>query len=143
MALVVPDVGEVLKLAKVLYTNTVSSGGNLTLKLYQTDITPAESDTHTAYDTAVCTFTNYVNKTLTAASGGSNWSAATTSSGTTSSTYGGGSPQSWTCGADGDPVYGYQVQTSTPVLQWAEKFSSVKTLTNGDTLNLTPYIECA
>ena len=135
MSLLVPDVGEVVLLARVLY----GSASDLTLKLFRTDVTPAEGDTHASYTEA--DFTNYSAKTLTASQTGSTWSAAATSGGVTSSSYGGGTPLSWTCGATGNTIYGYWVQTATPTLAWAEKFSTPRVLANTDILNLTPRLE--
>lgn len=134
MALVIPDVGEVELLDKML-KDALSSDEDYTLKLYKTDVTPAESDTASSY--TVADFTNYVNKTLTRAG----WAGASTAGGTTSSSY---AQQSWTCGASGNTIYGYYVigATST-VLLWAEKFATARVLASGDTLNLTPKMELA
>lgn len=134
MALVIPDVGEVELLDKML-KDALSSDEDYTLKLYKTDVTPAESDTAGSY--TVADFTNYVNKTLTRAG----WAGASTAGGTTSSSY---AQQSWTCGASGNTIYGYYVigATST-VLLWAEKFATARVLASGDTLNLTPKMELA
>lgn len=133
-ALLVPDVGEVECLKRLLYQATA----DLTLKLYKTNVTPAEGDTHSSY--TVADFTNYVNKTLTASQTGSTWAAPSTSTGTSSTTY---AAQSWTCGASGNTVYGYWVQTADPILMWAELFATARTLASGDVLNLTPRLEAA
>lgn len=134
MALVVPNVGEVELLDKML-KDALGVDENYTLKLYKTDVTPAESDTAVSYTEA--DFTNYAAKTLTRA----NWGAASTAGGTTSSSY---AQQSWTCGASGNTIYGYYVigATST-VLLWAEKFAVARVLADTDVLNLTPKFELA
>jgi hypothetical protein len=139
MPLLVPDVGEVELLKRVLYSNAGSE--NWTLKLYKTNVTPAEGDTAGSYTEA--DFTNYVAKTLTSSQSASTWAVPTTTSGTTSSTYG-SSPQSWTCGTTGNTIYGYYVVGATSaVLLFAELFATARTLASGDVLNLTPKIELA
>jgi hypothetical protein len=137
MALLVPDVGEVELLKRVLYANSGSE--NWTLKLYKTNVTPAESDTAGSY--TVADFTGYVDKTLTSSQSGATWAVPTTSTGTTSSTY--GTTLSWSP-TSSQTIYGYYVigATSTTLL-FAELFSSSKALSNGDTFNLTVRLELA
>lgn len=135
MALLVPDVGEVELLKRLLYSNAGSENG--TLKLYKTNVTPAESDTAASYTEA--DFTGYSSKTLTSSQSGATWSVPSTSSGTTSSTY--GTTLSWSP-TSSQTVYGYFVVGATStVLWWAELFASSKNLSNGDTLNLTAKIQ--
>jgi hypothetical protein len=136
MAIVCPDVGEVVLHASVLYP---ASGENWTLKLFSNNITPAESDTAGTYTEA--TFTGYVAKTITRTQSGATWAVPTTSAGTTSSTY--GTAQSWSP-TTSQTIYGYYVigATSTTLL-FAEVFSSAKNLVNGDTLTITPRLELA
>jgi hypothetical protein len=135
MALLVPDVGEVELLKRLLYANAGSENG--TLKLYSSNTTPAESDTAATYTEA--TFTGYSAKTLTSSQSGGTWAVPTTSTGTTSSTY--GTTLTWSP-TTSQTIYGYFVigATST-VLWWAEIFGSSKNLSNGDTLNLTAKIQ--
>lgn len=133
-ALIFPDVGEVEALKRLTYQTPT----DLTLKLYKTNVTPAEGDTHASY--TVADFTNYVDKTLTASQSGGTWAVPTTSSGTSSTSY---AQQSWTCGASGNVVYGYWIQTSTPTLFLAELFGTARTLASTDVLNLTPRVEGA
>lgn len=133
-ALLVPDVGEVELLDKMM-KDALSVDEDYTLKLYKTNVTPAESDTAGSY--TVADFTNYVNKTLTR----TGWAGASTAGGTTSTTY---AQQSWTCGASGNTVYGYYVIGATSgTLLWAELFGTARVLASGDTLNLTPAMELA
>ncbi len=121
----------------MLYGNASSENG--TLKLYKTNVTPAETDTAGSY--TVADFTSYVDKTLTSSQSGSTWAVPTTSSGVTSSTYGGGTPLSWSPGST-QTVYGYYVVGATSgTLWWAELFASSKNLSSGDVLNLTPRME--
>jgi aspartokinase len=134
MALLVPDVGEVVLLASILYP---ASGENWTLKLYSGNVTPAETDTAASYTEA--TFTGYTAKTLTRTQSGATWAVPTTSTGTTSSTY--GTAQVWSP-TTSQSIYGYYVvgATSTTLL-FAELFSSVKNLANNDTLTVTPRFQ--
>jgi hypothetical protein len=130
MALLVPDVGEVELLKRLLYP---ASAENWTLKLYKTNVTPAESDTAASY--TVADFTGYSDKTITNTQSGSTWAVPTTSSGTTSSTY--GTTLTWSP-TTSQTVYGYYVVGATStVLLFAELFASSKSLSNGDTFNLT------
>lgn len=136
MALLIPDVGEVELLARLLYYGgaTLASGReDGTLKLYKTNVTPAETDTAGSY--TVADFTGYSNKTLTSTQSGSTWAVPTTAVGVTSSTY--GTTLSWSP-TSSQTVYGYYVVGATSTtLWWAELFSSAKNLADGDTLNLT------
>ncbi len=135
MALLVPDVGEVELLKRLLYANAGSENG--TLKLYSTNVTPSESDTAGSYTEA--TFTGYSSKTLTSTQSGGTWAVPTTSTGTTSSTY--GTTLTWSP-TSSQTIYGYYVVGATStVLWWAELFASSKNLSNGDTLNLTAKIQ--
>lgn len=138
-ALLVPDVGEVL-----LLTNLLAGGAleNWTLKLYKTNVTPAEGDTAASY--TVADFTGYANKTLTRTVAGGTWATPTTSSGTTSSLYNSGTPQAWTCGASGNTIYGYYIVGATSTtLAWAELFGTARVLADTDVLNLTPALQLA
>lgn len=127
MAVLCPDVGERELLDDML------NARDRTLKLFKTNVTPAEGDTTGSYTEA--DFTNYVAKTLTGAS----WNAASTSSGTTSKTY---AQQSWTCGASGNTVYGaYYVRSTT--LCAVDQFAVARVLADTDVLNFTPRWELA
>lgn len=133
-----------------LLSNLLAGGAfeNWTLKLYKTNVTPAETDTIASY--TVADFTNYTNKTLTRSISGSTWSTPASGAPTGSwsgeasvaeSTY---QQQSWTCGATGNTIYGYWIEgaTSTKLIM-AELFATARTLASGDTLNLTPRIGLA
>lgn len=140
MSLLVPNVGEVVLLGNMLAGGTLE---NWTLKLFKNDKTPAEGDV--AGDYTEADFTNYTAKTLTRSVSGSTWSTPSTDGGgTTSSTYNGASPQSWTCGATGNTIYGYFVVGATSgTLIYAERFANARTLVENDVLNLTPKLELA
>ena len=130
MALLVPDVGENLIL-EMMVNKTAPQ--NLTLKLYQSNTTPAETDTAASYTEA--TFSGYSAATLTGAS----WGAA--ASGTI--TY--GSQQTFTHngGATSNSIYGYYVvQATSGTLLYAERDASAPfTLANnGDNVKITPTI---
>jgi hypothetical protein len=127
---------------------------NWLLCLFNSNITPAETDaaaTYTAHETA---FTSYARKTLTRSIGSSTWntpvSQAPSGSPPWSSrtavghTQYGSAPQSWTCGTTGDTIYGYFVLgASSGKLIMAEAFATPRTLANGDILSLQPVFENA
>lgn len=134
MALVVPDVGEVRLLGMALGTLAQE---DQTLKLFVTNVTPAEGDTAGTYTEA--TGGGYAAKTLTAA----NWPDPTTAAGTTSSSY---AEQTYTfTGAltTNPTIYGYFVVGATStVLLWAELAGATFTpANNGDTYKVTPRLE--
>lgn len=131
MALKVPQEGELQLLDKML-RDTLSTDEIYLLKLYKNDVTPADGDTSAAY--TVATFTDYYSRSLTRA----NWNSAVSNTTKAESSYG-GTPESWTCGATGNTIFGYWVegQASSKVL-WAERFASQRTLASGDVLNITP-----
>jgi len=149
MALIVPHQGDIQ-----LLTDLLSSGENWLLGLFNSNITPSETDvaaTYTAHETA---FTGYSRKTLTRSVSGSTWSTpiAQAPSGSPAwssrnqvghSQYG-SSPQSFTCSGTGDTIYGYFVLGATSGnLILAEAFAASRTLNNGDSLSLTPIFENA
>ncbi len=137
MAIVIPDVGEVEWLKRALYANAGSE--NLTLKLFQNNVTPAESDVAGTY--TVSTFTGYANKTLTSSQSGATWAVPTTSSGTTSSQYGTNQTYSPTTS---ETVYGYYIIfASSTILAAAEAFGAGKPVANGDSLLIVPKLQLA
>ena len=106
----------------------MTSGKDLTLKLFQNDYTPVDGSDTSNFTEA--DFAGYSAKTLVASS----WGAATTVSGSAVMTYG---TQTWTPTAS-QTIYGYYVVDSSDDVQWAEKFDSEKALSNGDTFNVVP-----
>ena len=141
---IVPNEGELRLLAELMDGATARE--NWLLKLMRTAVTPAETDTAASYTEA--NFTNYAAKTLNRSVGGANWSTPASGAPTggwsaeaavAESTYGGGTPQSWTCGATGNTIYGYWYEgaTSGKVLL-AEQFATPRTLALNDVLNFTP-----
>jgi len=149
MAMLIPNEGEIQLLTDLL------SGGSLenwSLRLFKADITPAETDTAATYTAQEATFSSYTAKTLTRSVSGSTWSTPVSQapSGSWSaeaacaySAYG-SSPQSWTCGATGNTIYGYFITGATSgKLIGVEKFTTARTLVSGDTLSLTPVFESA
>lgn len=133
MALVVPNVGELELLDRMLKGGLSVKDGDYVLKLFKNSYTP--TPTSTLGDFTEADFTNYASVTLAQ----SNWTApATNLSGKAESAY---TQQSWTCGSIGNTVYGYYVTgLVSGELLWAEKFGSEKALTIGDVLNLIPVI---
>lgn len=130
-ALKVPAVGENVLLDWAIMD---AAPGNLLLRLYKNDITPGDSDTAATYTEA--DFTSYTEKSLTRAG----WSAVTQVSNKASITF--GTAQTWTNTGASQTVYGYYVVTDegTPVLVWAERFDSPRTLGTSDTLSVTPVL---
>ena len=149
MPLVVPHEGEM-----TLMNDLFSSGENWQLCLYNSNITPNETDTAVTYTAHEATFTGYARVTLTRSISPSTWntpvSQAPSGSPPWSSralvghTQYGSVPQSWTCGTTGDTVYGYFIiGVSSGKLICAEKFATSRTLANGDSLSMTPIFENA
>lgn len=131
MALLVPDVGEVELLSRMLNKNAPD---NVVLKLYTNNRTPAEGDDASSY--TVSTGTGYADITLTGAS----WTVAT-AAGTTTAEY---AQQTFTyTGAEAN-IYGYYVvNNAETVLLWAEIFSDgpYSIPAGGGSVKITPKIE--
>lgn len=131
MALVTPNGGELELLDKML-KDALSTDENYVLKLYKNDYTPDDNSVEASFTEA--DFTNYAARTLSRVS----WNASVTVSNKAETSYGSG-PQSWTCGASGNTVYGYYVTGATSgTVLWAERFSTSRVLADGDVLNITP-----
>ena len=131
MPLVVPDVGE-LRLLDYMLKLALSTNENQILKLFQSDSTPSATSAPGSFTEA--NFTGYAARTLTRSS----WNSAVTVSNKAESSYG-STPQSWTCGATGNTIYGYWVESGTTAkCLWAERFSTARVLASGDVLNITP-----
>lgn len=131
MALNFPDVGENLALEMIVNKTAPS---NLTVRLYQSNTTPAEGDTAGTYTES--TFTGYSAAALTAGT----WGAA--ASGTI--TY--GAQLTFTCsGASAQSVYGYYVTNAGGTLLYSERDASAPfAITNsGDAVKLTPTISAS
>lgn len=131
MALLVPDVGEVELLSRMLNKNAPA---DVVLRLYTNNRTPAEADTVASYTES--TGTGYSAITLTGAS----WTVAT-AAGTTTGEY---AQQTFTyTGAEAN-IYGYYVTDATPTdLLWAEIFSDgpYSIPAGGGSVKITPKIE--
>ena len=129
MALNVPDVGENVAL-EALVNKTAPQ--NQTLKLFQNNITPADTDTAVTYTEA--TFGGYAAISLTGAS----WNAASAGSITYSA------QQTFTAnGVSSNSIYGYYVvQAVSGILMWSERDASAPFVmaNNGDKIQLTPTI---
>lgn len=137
MALVVPNEGE-LELLDKMIKDALSADEAYILKLYRNDYTPDAVAASGSFTEA--NFTNYVAKTLARTT----WNAAVTNGSGKGETSYGATPQSWTCGASGNTVYGYWVEgASSAKVLWAEKFSTSRVLASGDILNLTPKFTLA
>ncbi len=129
MPLLVPIVGE-----NVILENIVNKTApqNLVLRLFQSNTTPADTDTAGTYTES--TFTGYSAINLTGAS----WNSAASGSISYSS------QQTFTCsGASSQNVYGYYVtQVSSGILMWAERDASAPfaIANSGDAVKITPAI---
>ena len=130
MALVVPLVGEALALKAFLNT---TAGQDQKLDLFATNVTPAETDTHTSYTAAVGG--GYAQKTMSGAS----WSYTGTSP--CEASY---AQQTWTFTGTlttNGTIFGYFVtQTTSGTLMWAEATTNFTPTNNGDLYLLTPKI---
>jgi len=137
MALLVPDVGEV-ELLKRMLNYTGATVLNVALRLYTNNLTPAEGDNLASYTES--TGTGYGAITLT----GSSWTIATVA-GTTTAEY---AQQTFTyTGAEAN-IYGYYVteKFTTPTLVlWAERFTDgpYSIPSGGGSVKITPKIELA
>lgn len=151
MALLVPHEGDVQLLNDLLGTSTRE---DWQLGLFNSNITPAETDAAATYTAHEPAFTNYARKTLTRSIGASTWNTPVSQAPSGSPAWSarsqvghsqyGSAPQVWTCGATGDTVYGYFIigATSTKLI-CAEAFTTPRTLASGDTLSITPIFENA
>jgi hypothetical protein len=129
MALVTCDAGELTLLSWML--NSTSGQGDLTLKLYKTNVTPTQSSTSGSF--TVADFTGYSNKTLSRGS----WGSPSTVSHATSSVY---ADQTWTNSGSSQTIYGYFVVDGSSNLLWAELFDSPRVLGTSESLTVTPAI---
>lgn len=132
MALLVPNEGEVYALEA--FTGKTPATAPI-LCLFQSNTTPAETDTVASYTEA--TWTGYSAITLTSAS----WGAAS-----------GGAPSSHayaqqtftsSAGSQSQNNYGYFVKSTTSAkLLWAERFSDgpYQIVNNGDQIKVTPTV---
>ena len=128
MALVVPDLGEIELLTKLL-KNTADTEDYI-LKLYKNNYTPISATVVGSFTEA--DFTNYADKTIAR----SDWATPSTVSNKAESSV---ATQSWTCGVTTNTIYGYYVVGATSgVCLWAEEFAAARVLADGDILNLTP-----
>ena len=131
LTLLVPNVGEVEMLSRLLNKNTPD---DCILKLYSNDKTPAEADILTDY-TEVVGF-GYLPVTLT----GANWTVAT-ASGVTTGEY---SEQSIVFSSGPVDVYGYFITNNAgDELLWAERFDTApyNVPGGGGTIKVTAKIE--
>lgn len=135
MALVLADIGAD-EFLKVYFNDDRPAGGNnLTLKLFATNVTPADTDTAATYTEA--NGGGYAAKTLTNGS----WTV-TTGNDPSDAVY---AEQTFTFTGPlttNTTVYGYYVVDADNTLVWAEKFATSFTpANNGDQLKLTPKFQ--
>lgn len=138
--MVIPNDGEQQLLADLLGGGSLN---NWSLRLFKTNVTPAETDTYATYTLA--DFTGYSNKTLTRSISSGTWNTPDTS-GTTLETQNarsiyGSAAQSWSA-TSVQTVYGYLIYDATATkLIAAEAFASAVGLVNPSTLSLQPVFE--
>lgn len=132
MALVVVDQAENIML-EIVVNKTAAQ--NLTLKLYSSNTTPAETDTEATYTEA--SFTGYAAIAL----AGADWAAAAASSIATAA------QKVFTAsGTPSGSVYGYYlIQATSGKLMWAERDAAAPfaVAAAGDTVKVTPTITAA
>lgn len=131
MAIVIPNGGEVLALG-FLVNKSVPE--NLKLRLFESNTTPAETDTIATYTTA--TFTGYADITLTGAS----W---TVTAGAPSTAAYAEQTFTSTAGGQAKSVYGYvYLRLTTGDIVGAERFTDgpYSIVNNGDAVKITPSI---
>ncbi len=132
MALIVPNVGEVELLNKMLKAQ-LQTNENYTLKLYSA-VSPALDEDSVAGDFTEASFGGYAAKTLLRA----NWNTATTVSDKATSTY--NAAQTWTA-SSAQTILGYYVLGATSgVLLWAESFPSAVAVAVSDIVSVTPKL---
>jgi len=151
MPFLVPREGDVQLLVDLL------GGGPLedwSLGLFNTAVTPDETDTAATYTAHEAGFGGYARKTLSRSVSPATWNAPVLQppSGSPAwsgraqvghAQYGSG-PQVWTCSGAGDSVYGYFIVGATSgKLICAELFAAPRTLASGDSLSMTPVFEAA
>jgi len=132
MAIVAPNVGEVL-LLKYMLNHTAAT--DVVLRLYTSNITPAESDTIGTYSGDEPSDIAYTPATLT----GTSWTVATVS-GTTSATY----AERFFSFSTSASSYGYFVtDNSGSSLLWAERFDAApfNIPSGGGEIAIIPKIE--
>lgn len=129
MALLVPDVGEVQLLSRML--NKVATG-DVKLRLFKNNYTPVEGSTVAAFTQASAA--GYAEQTL----AGASWTVAT-SSGVTEAAY----PERTFSFSAAETIYGYYVvdAAGTTVL-WAERFDGApfNIPAGGGSVKVTPRI---
>ena len=132
-SVVVPNAGEL----KLVEWALKGSPENLTLKLYTNDYTPVAASVAGSFTEA--TFADYAAKTLTAGSWGT---AATDANGKAAISY---AAQTWTGGtAANETCYGwYCVGATSGTIIMAGRFSSAKTVAEGETLTINPAVTLA
>lgn len=131
MTLLVPNNGEGDILS---YAVNKSSPENLILRLFQSNTTPAETDTAATYTEA--TFTGYSAITLT----GANW---TITEGAPSQAAYAQQTYTSTAGSQSQNVYGYYATRATSGrIAFAERFTDgpYQIVNNGDQIRITPQL---
>jgi hypothetical protein len=132
-AIIIPNRGGLDFLNKMI-KDPLAADEDYVLRLFKSDYTPDQFTVAADFDEA--DFTNYVSKTLTRA--GFNDPAL---NGSLEAEIEYSAEQDWTCGSTGNTIYGYYMQGATSlVCQWAQRFSTPRSLTDTDVLKITPAL---
>ncbi len=137
MAIVIPDAAKIPWMKRMLYDNAGSE--NISLRLFKTNVTPADSDTAGSY--TVADFTGYSNFTLTSTQSGSTWPVPTVSSNKGTATY--QTTATWTATTD-QTIYGwYMVFATSGTIAASQSFGAGKPLVgaNSDQLSIIPRLQ--
>lgn len=137
MSMMIPNEGKLEWAKRALYSNSGSE--NLTLKLFQNNISPAETDTAATYTEA--TFTGYVAVTLTSSQSAGTWAVPTTSSNLAVSQY--GTNAVFTAASD-QTIYGwFIVGASSGKCYASQAFGAGKPLAGAtsDQLTIVPVMQ--
>lgn len=130
MALIVPNVGEIELLDKML-KDDLQVNEDFTMKLY-TAVSPALDKDSEAGDFTEATFTGYAAKTLLRAG----WNGSSTVTDKAESVY--SAAQTWTAGS-AETLKGYYVIGATSgILLWAETFAGDWAVSASVVVNVTP-----
>ena len=131
-AILVPDVGEVVTLNRMLGRVALA---DMSLELFQSTNTPTEGDVLGSY--TKCDFGGYAAKPLARAT----WGAATTTTGITSSSY---PVQQWVCSGGSNSVKGaLYIDADLITLIASDLFATPRQIAITDTLSFTPRWEAA
>jgi hypothetical protein len=133
MAVTICNTGKIHLLNLMLKT-ALGVDEPFSLHLFQNNINP--SGTTVVGDLTEASFTNYTSVTLNRTT----WSTPAIVSNVARTAY---STASWTCGVDGNTIYGAYILDGSGNLVWVDKFSTPEVLEEEDIMNYTPVFTFA